>query len=593
MRTILATLHSKYIHASLALPCLAAYCGTECGEIAIREFTVFEPREATLAALLAEQPDVVALSVYLWNRRETFDLIDALAAARPELRLVIGGPEVSFDDAAELFARHPGLTALVRGEGELPLRALLAAWTANRKPDNIPRLVLRRDARLTEGPDGPLLADLDALPSPFQAGLVDLARGLVYFETSRGCPFRCSFCLSARDNRVRTFSLERVFADLQWLMDREVPQIKLVDRTFNSDPARAREIFRFILDRNRTSRFHFEIAAHLLDDATLALLDEVPPGIFQFEIGVQSTGEDVLRAVDRPVALERLEQSVRRLKATGRIRLHLDLVAGLPGDGYAGFLAAIDRVAALNPDHLQVELVKLLPGAPLREQAMARGLRFDPNPPYTVLATPELTFDELERLRTISRLLDLTYNAGCFPTFLAAVTTATGSLAGGLERLTADLAAHAWLRYPLGREGLFLRLAEAVGRQWSGAAAAALREALAYDLAKCERIVPGRAPLLFDTALTAGELAWVHEEVRQATDALRGQGVKLQHFAAAFRHLPETGGQSLLVKGTVPFTESRIVSLFLYRSRSGEGLVVEERRRPGKLSGSIHGGGWE
>ncbi|MHB8709479.1 MAG: B12-binding domain-containing radical SAM protein, partial [Desulfuromonadales bacterium] len=559
----------------------AAYCGNDCGEIAIREFTVFEPREAILAALLREEPDAVAFSVYLWNRRETLDLIDALAAARPGLRLVIGGPEVSFDDTAELFAHHPGLTALVRGEGELPLRALLSAWAANREPDSIPRLALHRGAKLTEGPDGPLLADLDAIPSPFQSGLVDLTRGLVYLETSRGCPFRCSFCLSARDNQVRTFSLERVFADLSFLMAHEVPQIKLVDRTFNSDPARAREIFRFILAHNHTSRFHFEIAAHLLDDATLALLDEVPPGIFQFEIGVQSTGEDVLRAVDRPVALERLEQAVRRLKAAGRIRLHLDLVAGLPGDDYAGFLAAIDRVAALNPDHLQVELVKLLPGAPLREQALARGLRFDPNPPYTVLATPELAFNELERLRTISRLLDLTYNAGCFPTFLAAVTAATGSLAGGLERLAIDLAAHAWLRYPLGREGLFLRLAEAVGRQWAGAAAAALRDALAYDLANCERIVPERAPTLFDTALGDHEAAWVRDEVRKATDALRGQGVKLQHFAAVFQHLPDAGGQSLLMKETVPVTKVRTVGLFLYRTRSGEGMLVEERRLVG------------
>jgi len=563
MRTVFTTLHSKYIHASLALPCLAAYCGPECGEIHIREFTVFEPRESVLAALLRDEPDVVAFSVYLWNRRETFDLIDALAAARPELRLVIGGPEVSFDDAG-LFTRHPGLTALVRGEGELPLRALLAAWAAGREPNRIPRLALRRSAELAEGPDGPPLAELDAIPSPFQADLVDLTRGLVYLETSRGCPFRCAFCLSARDENVRTFSLARVFADLSFLIDREVPRIKLVDRTFNADPARAREIFRFILARNRRSHFHFEIAAHLLDDETLALLDEVPAGIFQFEIGVQSTLEAALRAVDRPVALERLEAAVRRLKNAGRIHLHLDLVSGLPGEGYPDFIAAIDRVADLQPDHLQVEPVKLLPGTPLRAQAKTFGLRFDPNPPYTVLGTPELSFVELERLRTISRLLDLTFNAGCFPTFLATLTADTGSLARGLERLAIDLAAHAWLRFPLGREGLFLRLAEAVGRQWTGVPAERLRDALAFDLAGCERIVPERAPALFDTALSAAETAWVRKEVRLATAALHGQGIKLQHFAAAFRRLPGTAG--------------RIVSLFLYRTRSGEGLSVEERR---------------
>jgi anaerobic magnesium-protoporphyrin IX monomethyl ester cyclase len=179
MRTILTTLHSKYIHASLALPCLAAYCGPECGELLIREFTVHEPRETILAALLQEGPEVVGFSVYLWNRRESFELIDALAAARPGLRLVAGGPEVSFD-GAELFSRHPGLTALVRGEGEEPLRALLAAWAKGTEPGEVPRLTWRRGPALVEGADGPPLAELDAIPSPFQAGLVDLHRGLVY-----------------------------------------------------------------------------------------------------------------------------------------------------------------------------------------------------------------------------------------------------------------------------------------------------------------------------------------------------------------------------------------------------------------------------
>jgi anaerobic magnesium-protoporphyrin IX monomethyl ester cyclase len=267
---------------------------------------------------------------------------------------------------------------------------------------------------------------------------------------------------------------------------------------------------------------------------------------------------------------------VSRLKSAGRITLHLDLVAGLPGDGYSDFLGAIDRVAALAPDHLQVELVKLLPGTPLRERAARGRLRFDPNPPYTVLATPELTFAQLEKLRTISRLLDLTWNAGCFPTFLAVLGESTGSLSEGLERLADDLVERAWLRFPLGREGLFLTLAEAVGRCWEGASAERLREALAYDLARGERIVPERAPKLFDTGLSDHETAWVRDEVRKATGNLRSQGVKLQHFAAVFRYLPEKG-QAPSTKETVPLT-GRTVCLFLYRVRSGTGMTVEELR---------------
>jgi len=563
MRTLLVTLHSKYIHASLALPCLAAYCGEQSGELQIREFTVHEPRETILAALLHDQPDVVAFSVYLWNRRETFELVDALAAARPELRLVVGGPELAAD-RTELFVRHPGLTALVHGEGEEPLRALLSAWAAGGDPGRVPRLTWRRGDTLIAGPDAPPLADLDAIPSPFQLGLVDLGRGLVYLETSRGCPFRCSFCLSAGDQQVRYYSLERVCADLRWLIDQRVPQVKLVDRTFNSDPARARQIFAFILEHNQSTRFHFEIAAHLLDEATLALLDQVPPDMFQFEIGVQSTLEATLRHVSRPVAVERLEQAVRRLKAAGRIRLHLDLVAGLPGEGYADFLASVDRVAALDPDHLQIELVKLLPGTPLRDQAVKFGLRFDPNPPYAVLATPQLPYAERERLSTLSRLFDLTWNSGCFPTFMAAIAAATGSLAQGLEQLGSSLVEQGCWRHPMSRVGLALCLATAVVRQWQPLPAARIRDALAYDLARCERMVAGQVATLFDMELAMDEQEWVAAEVRRAAAAVRGQGVKLQHFAAVFRHLPATDG--------------RTVCLFLYRIRSGAGLTVEERR---------------
>ena len=232
MRTILATLHSKFIHNSLALPCLAAYCGDGCGELLIREFTVHEPRESILAMLLADDPDVIAFSVYLWNRRETLDLADALAVARPDLRIVLGGPETSFDDDT-IFARHPGLTALVRGEGEEPLRTLLHAWQQGLPPGLVPRAVIRQDANLICGSDSPPLSNLDSIPSPFQLGLADFSRGLVYYETSRGCPFHCSFCLSARDNLMRSYSMERIRSDLLLLMQNVVPKVKLVDRTLN------------------------------------------------------------------------------------------------------------------------------------------------------------------------------------------------------------------------------------------------------------------------------------------------------------------------------------------------------------------------
>jgi anaerobic magnesium-protoporphyrin IX monomethyl ester cyclase len=563
MRTVLATLHSKFIHPSLALPYLAAFCRQDCGELLIREFTVHEPKESVLAQLLADAPDVVAFSVYLWNRRETLELADALAVARPGLQVVLGGPEVSFD-GPELFARHPGIAAIVRGEGEIPLRGLLAAWSRGEEPDGVPRLAWRRGNTVVEGPAAPPLENLDAIPSPFALGLVDTARGFVYLETSRGCPYSCAFCMSALDERVRSFSPPRIEQDLLWLMQHQVPKIKLVDRTFNFDAARARRIWSFILEHNQGSHFHFEIGAHLLDEASLELLETVPAGMFQFEIGVQSTLPATLDAIGRKASLERLEQSVRRLRTKENIHLHLDLIAGLPGEGYRDFLASVDRVAALAPHHLQIEPVKLLPGSPLRQQAARLGIRFDPNPPYTVLATADLGFAELERLRGLSRLFDLTYNSGRFTGFLDGLQAACGSLAGGLERLEIFWRERNLFRHPLSQRGVFENVWGFVQSEFAGDAREELRERLARDYAGSERVAPEGAPEFFDMQLDAEETLKVQARVREETERVRGKGIKLQHFAAAFRRLPGAGGRRVL--------------LFLYLTETGRGMSVREIR---------------
>ena len=563
MRTILSTLHSKFIHNSLALPCLADYCGDDCGEILIREFTVHEPRESILSQILVENPDVVAFSVYLWNRRETLDLVDALCVARPDLSIVLGGPEVSFA-GNELFTRHPGITALIRGEGEEPLRALLSAWQQEQQPKVIPRAVLKVGDDLVSGPDSPPLKELDTIPSPFKTGLTDMERGFVYYETSRGCPFHCSFCLSARDNLIRSYSMDRIKSDLLLLMQQGVAKVKLVDRTFNFDASRAREIFSFILEHNQSTHFHFEIAGHLLDESTLELLGKVPDDMFQFEIGVQSTLESTLDAIGRKVNLEKLEENIRRLRQSNRIHIHLDLVVGLPGDNYDSFLKSIDRVAALAPHHLQIEPVKLLPGSPLRDQSEELQMRFDPNPPYTILGSPELSYAELQQLQEISRLLDLTYNSGNFSNFMRELRTATGSFATGLEWLAKEWRKRELFRFPLNRQSLFQNLFDIIKERDEGMSQTRLIESLAYDYARCERVVTNRIPVFFDTVLEPEEEQWVRATVQEKTEAIKGQGIKLQHFAAAFSTI-HTSGQ-------------RTVHLFCYLTGTGRKMQVEEYR---------------
>lgn len=563
MRILLATLHSKYIHASLALPLLAGYCRELCDETLIREFTVHEPKEQVLGVLLAEKPDVIAFSVYLWNRRQTLELVDALVTVRPELKIVLGGPEVSFD-GTDLLKNHFGISALVRGEGELPLYGLLTAWKHCLPPDKVPRLTWRDGERICENPEGPLLTDLDDIPSPLQLGLVELDRGFVYLETSRGCPYRCAFCMSALDQTVRSYSMARIEKDLGLLMERGVAKIKLVDRTFNYDPQRARQIFTFILQHNRCSHFHFEIGGHLLDEQTLELLARVPKNTFQFEIGVQSTLPDTLRAIDRPAALELLEKNVRRLRQMGTIQLHLDLIAGLPGEGYREFLASIDRVAALRPHHLQLEPVKLLPGAPLRRDAVRHGIRFDPHPPYSVLATEKLSFTELERLQGIGRLLDLTFNEGRGHRFLTSLSDICGSLSSGLEQLEIFWRRQGLFRRPLSQRDLFNQLWAFTCDHFSDLNRARLGESLGWDLAVSERIPQENTPDFLDTKLTDEEQERVRTGIQHILAALKGRGFKVQHLAARFHHQLQLPAGSLI--------------LFLYLTRPGRPMYFRQRR---------------
>jgi len=550
MRTLLTTLHSKYIHPSLALPCLAAYCGDTCGELLIRELTIHQPKENLLAQILALGPDVVAFSVYVWNRQLSLELAAALKVARPAVRLVLGGPEVSFENAD--FFDHCPVDALVCGEGEIPLRHLLHAWNAGLPPTAIAGLQLPGQSAVQVGQSQ--LENLDELPSPFAAGLVDLRRGYVYYESSRGCPYSCSFCMSALDARVRSFSMARIKADLTLLMAAEVAQIKFVDRTFNYHGARSREIIRFILAHNRRSHFHFEMGGDLLDEETLALLETVPAGMFQFEIGVQTTQPTTLAIISRTTAMGKLYKNIKRLRSSANIHLHLDLIVGLPGEGAADIDASLTDVFALEPHHLQVELVKLLPGALLRGQAVARGMRYDPAPPYTVLATPLLSFAELENYRGIGRLIDLIHNSGRFAHFLSALAQIYSSPVEFYQALYPW-----WLRLggfdePLGLRRQFEVLADFVTH------APGVHEALARDYALAGRVVPGQAPAFFDCALSPGEELQVKQQLKQ-TLAGRARGENVQHFACVFHHL--NSGQ-------------RTLAVYFYRSRSGDTPVVEE-----------------
>ncbi|MDD2309788.1 MAG: DUF4080 domain-containing protein [Desulfuromonadaceae bacterium] len=420
MKILLTTLHAKYSHASLALPCLAVYCqDLPEVELAIREWTVNEPREQILRLVMAEAADLVAFSCYIWNIEETLRIVSDLKKVSPHTRIVLGGPEVSFG-IFDLMHDNLAIDFVIKGEGEETFRRLLETLAEAPPPllqeslAEIDNLFFRDGSDTASGPLSRKNLGLDTLPSPFEAGLVDFSKPLLYYETSRGCPFSCAFCLSSVEGAVRTFSMERIKKDLLFLMNRGVAQIKLVDRTFNYNAGRADAIWEFILEHNRSSHFHFEISADLLTENNLKILARVPENTFRFEIGVQSSSASTLEQVGRTADLSRIFANVVRLGAETAIELHLDLVAGLPGENYTGFLNSLQAISGLKPGMIQIEPLKMLKGAPMRAIAVREGYAFSEFPPYTILRNPWLSFDDICRIETIGRLLDLFHKHGGF-----------------------------------------------------------------------------------------------------------------------------------------------------------------------------------
>ena len=582
MKILLATLHARYVHASLALPCLAAACtGIDGVTTVIREFTINEPRDETLRRIVAEDADVTAFSCYIWNIRETLELAADLKKVASRTFIILGGPEASFG-SFELMDRHRSVDCIVKGEGEETFRQLASALRddhAASRPfrqatvdrlQEIDGLVCRSGEDIVITPERPPIPDLDAIPSPFALGLVDLAKPLVYNETSRGCPFFCAFCMSSLEKGVRSFSAGRIRDDLRMLMEGGARTVKLVDRTFNYDARRANELWDFILVSNKESSFHFEIAADLLTEENFALLENVAPGVFRFEIGIQSGKEETLARVGRTSDLVKLYANVRRLVTSTRVTVHLDLVAGLPHEDYDGFLDSLQQVFDLltpnnryfsvrHPPFIQVEVLKVLKGSPMRKIARDDEYRFSDTPPYKILSTPWLTFGEIGRIEAISRLIDLFCNSGRFGTALDVLARSAprarmlDSLARFREeRATADNRSLV---------GLFEELWEFGEGYLAGNERERLREALCYDYALTECPAAGNQPRFFRGSAGGGVQGATKELARSLGI---GKGSRVRTFRRQFASDPRRGQEGM----------QGVELLFVYISAPGRGLEV-------------------
>ncbi|ATW25704.1 B12-binding domain-containing radical SAM protein [Candidatus Formimonas warabiya] len=415
MKILLTSLNAKYIHTSLSIYYLKSFCAplSHTHDFTVREYSINEPVLDIAGEIYREKADLIGFSCYIWNIRPTLEICQVLKKVCPQVFIVLGGPEVSFD-AEEMMANHSFVDCIVVGEGEETFFELVQCREQELSLAHTAGLVWRKDQAVFPNPARSLIKELDRIPFPYAADdLAQFAHKIVYYESSRGCPFRCQYCLSSTIPGVRYFSLDRVKKDLEKLIRSGIRQVKFVDRTFNCHKSRTKDLLTFLLAyQDRDLNFHFEIAADLLDEEIIALLGQAPPGYFQVEIGVQSTNRQVLKTIQREMDFAQVQASVHQLKKAGNVHLHLDLIAGLPGENLFSFEKSFNDVYTLGPHQLQLGFLKLLKGSGLRKQAEEFGLIYRDHPPYEVLKTEALSFEEMLQLRNIEEVLEQYYNSG-------------------------------------------------------------------------------------------------------------------------------------------------------------------------------------
>ena len=417
LKILLAACNAKYIHSNLAVYNLKSCSGEYSPNVVIKEYTINQIQDDILKDIYLEQPDVICFSCYIWNISFVKELVPDLKKILPHVDFWAGGPEVSYD-AVEFLKKNPAFFGVMVGEGEETFHEL-AGYYIERKPENLKEIrgVAFHDE--TKVPDivhtgWRELMDLSKVPFAY-SNLTEFKNRIIYYESSRGCPFSCSYCLSSIDKKLRFRDIELVKKELQFFIDNKVPQVKFVDRTFNCKHDHAMAIWRYITEHdNGITNFHFEISADLLREEELALMKTMRPGLIQLEIGVQSTNPQTIKAIRRTMDFEKLKGIVEQIHSFGNIHQHLDLIAGLPYEGYESFHKSFCDVYALRPEQFQLGFLKVLKGSHMMEMTGEYQILYKDREPYEVLSTAWLTYGEILRLKMVESMVEVYYNSGQF-----------------------------------------------------------------------------------------------------------------------------------------------------------------------------------
>ena len=417
MNVVLSTLNSKFIHSSLALRYLKAYGEAHGQAYDIVEYTINMPVLHILSDITEHDIDVLGFACYIWNIEMTLHVVDMVKAVRPDVKIVLGGPEVSFT-ADELLERCPNIDYIVQGEGEEAFHALVTALQLGNDGLDpvIPGVRGRRDGSILGSLEAVEVSDLSSIPFPYtEEDMEDLEHKIIYYESSRGCPFSCQYCLSGNKNTVRFFPQERTLEELQWFIDHGVKQVKFVDRTFNCAPHHHRPLMEFMRDSDTDMNFHLEMEPELMTEWETNILCETPPGRIQIEVGVQSTHKKTLDAINRYNDWPYIQKSIRPIIQAGRTHVHMDLIVGLPHEDFKRFGQSFNDLFSLQPHALQIGFLKLLKGSGVRRMREYKYVA-DPLAPYEVLSTHVLPYDDVRFLKYFEDVFERFYNSERFRT---------------------------------------------------------------------------------------------------------------------------------------------------------------------------------
>lgn len=413
MNYYLVAINAKYIHSNLAVYSLKACAKEHQSKVAIGEFTINNQKDYILEQIYKAKPDVLFFSCYIWNIDYVKEIAREFHKLCPQVPIWLGGPEVSYEVDAFL-QENPYIRGVMLAEGEETFFELLCYYEDQSiELDHIAGLAFARENELVHTREREMM-DMNQIPFAYNR-MEDFSNRIIYYESSRGCPFSCSYCLSSIDKKLRFRKVETVTKELQFFMDQKVPQIKFVDRTFNCHHEHAMAIWSYIKEHdNGVTNFHFEISADLINEAELALISDMRPGLIQLEIGVQSTNEVTIQEIHRTMKLDRLKEVVRQIQRGGNIHEHLDLIAGLPYEDYATFQKSFDEIYALKPNQLQLGFLKVLKGSYMYEHSKEYGIVYHERAPYEVLSTRWLPYEDVLRIKQVEETLEVYYNSGQF-----------------------------------------------------------------------------------------------------------------------------------------------------------------------------------